>query len=86
MATLDDVQKSPDNGIKVLIVGAGIAGLQAALECWRKGCSVEILERSSELSSIGEQFLDTHRSRMRPIHDMYRRLLHDHTISVDHVA
>lgn len=37
----------PATGINVLIVGAGMGGLMAALECWRKGHNVVgILERS----------------------------------------
>nr|POE56478.1 fad-dependent monooxygenase mdpd [Quercus suber] len=39
--------RSPETGLKVLVVGAGPAGLVAALECWRKGHTiVGILERS----------------------------------------
>lgn len=39
--------RHPDTGIDVLIVGAGMGGLMAALECWRKGHNiVGILERS----------------------------------------
>ena len=45
-----------DNGrsrISVLVVGAGIGGLTCALECWRKGFQVQILERSPEEKLIG---------------------------------
>ena len=39
--------RHPDTGIDVLIVGAGMGGLMAALECWRKGHNiVGILERN----------------------------------------
>ncbi len=41
------------SGIFVLIVGAGIGGLMAALECWRKGHEVHVLERSSKASTAG---------------------------------
>lgn len=43
-------EKLPDrfplSGISVLIAGGGVAGLLAALECWRKGHNVRIVERS----------------------------------------
>lgn len=40
-------KRSPSTGIDVLIVGAGMGGLTAALECWRKGHNVVgILERN----------------------------------------
>lgn len=50
---VDGVHRYPANGIKVVIVGGGNGGLNAALECWRKGCDVVVLERASELSPIG---------------------------------
>ena len=41
-----ELKRYPETGISVLVVGAGIGGLTAALECWRKGHSVRILERA----------------------------------------
>lgn len=41
-----DLTRYPETGITVLVVGAGIGGLLSAMECWRKGHSVQILERS----------------------------------------
>jgi Monoamine oxidase len=43
----------PDNGINVLIVGTGLAGLTAALECVRKGCRVQVLERYDDINTAG---------------------------------
>jgi succinate dehydrogenase/fumarate reductase flavoprotein subunit len=43
----------PDSGISVLIVGAGLAGLTAAIECTRKGHKVRVLERHEEISTLG---------------------------------
>ena len=50
----DGVHRLPENGIKVVIIGAGVGGLQAALECWRKGCDVVVLEKAEKLSTLGE--------------------------------
>ena len=40
-------------GIDVLIVGTGLAGLTAALECTRKGHNVRVLERNSSINMAG---------------------------------
>lgn len=42
----------PDSGIKVIIVGAGFAGLSAAIECDRKGHSVTLLEKVNDVEEI----------------------------------
>ena len=41
------VERLPETGISVLIVGAGVGGICAALECWRKGHHVRIIEKSN---------------------------------------
>ncbi|RFU33341.1 hypothetical protein B7463_g3031, partial [Scytalidium lignicola] len=46
----------PPNGINIIIVGAGLAGLSAALECHRKGMSVRILESNSTVNTAGDMF------------------------------
>ncbi|EFX02678.1 fumarate reductase/succinate dehydrogenase flavoprotein [Grosmannia clavigera kw1407] len=47
--------RHPETGIKVLIVGAGFAGLTAALECWRQRHTVvSILERSAGPNYSGD--------------------------------
>ena len=51
--SVDGVKRYLANGIKVVIVGGGVGGLGAAMECWRKGCEVVVLEKSSKLSVIG---------------------------------
>lgn len=43
----------PNTGIDVLIVGTGLAGLTAALECTRKGHNVRVLERNSTINTAG---------------------------------
>ena len=46
--TQNEIQERyPSSGISVLIVGAGVAGLMAALECSRQGHVVRIVERAS---------------------------------------
>ncbi|KAI1353609.1 FAD/NAD(P)-binding domain-containing protein [Xylaria sp. FL0043] len=53
---VDGVHRRPRTGIKVIVSGAGVGGMFAALECWRKGNDVEILEQSSALSTLGDFF------------------------------
>lgn len=50
-----DVQCDPSSGIAVLIVGAGIGGLVAAIECHRKGHNVRIWERSKSAAAGGKR-------------------------------
>lgn len=50
---VDGVQRFPHAGIKVIVAGGGIGGLGAALECWRKGCDVVVLEQGEKFSGIG---------------------------------
>ncbi|RGP80518.1 fusarubin cluster-monooxygenase [Fusarium longipes] len=40
------VMRYPETGINVLIAGAGLGGISCALECWRKGHTVRVLDRS----------------------------------------
>ncbi|KAJ9149355.1 FAD/NAD(P)-binding domain-containing protein [Pleurostoma richardsiae] len=42
----------PPSGIKVIVVGAGFAGLSAAIECDRKGHTVTLLEKVSDIAEI----------------------------------
>ena len=46
--------RNPPTGIKVIIVGAGFAGLTAAIECDRKGHSVVLFEKSPVLEPLGD--------------------------------
>lgn len=47
------VVREPLSGIDVLVIGAGVGGLHAALECWRKGHNGTVFERNSECSPFG---------------------------------
>lgn len=44
----------PESGIDVLIVGTGLAGLTAAIECTRKGHQVRVLERNANINTAGQ--------------------------------
>ncbi|CAN9269382.1 unnamed protein product [Alternaria alternata] len=46
----------PNTGIDVLIVGTGLAGLVAALECTRKGHNVRVLERNADINTAGDMY------------------------------
>ncbi|KAI5860578.1 FAD/NAD(P)-binding domain-containing protein [Durotheca rogersii] len=48
------------SGIDVLIVGTGLAGLTAALECVRKGHSVRVLERDDNVNTAGDMYFMGH--------------------------
>ncbi|EPQ55368.1 FAD/NAD P-binding domain-containing protein [Gloeophyllum trabeum ATCC 11539] len=47
-------QRAPETGIRVIVVGAGFAGLTAAIECHLKGHSVLVLESFPELKPLGD--------------------------------
>lgn len=49
-----DVHCDPPSEINVLIVGAGVGGLVAAIECHRKGHNVRVWERSKSPAAGGE--------------------------------
>lgn len=44
----------PYSGIDIIIVGTGLAGLTAAIECTRKGHNVRVLERGHTINTAGE--------------------------------
>lgn len=46
--------KLPPSGVTVVIVGAGFAGLCAAIECDRKGHHVILLEKVKEVKPLGD--------------------------------
>ncbi|KAI2629589.1 FAD/NAD(P)-binding domain-containing protein [Hypoxylon sp. NC1633] len=54
---IDGVLRFPFTGWRALIVGAGVGGMMTALECWRKGIDVEIVEKTDKLSTLGDFFL-----------------------------
>ncbi|KAF2774452.1 monooxygenase [Teratosphaeria nubilosa] len=46
----------PPTGIDVLVVGTGLAGLTAAIECIRKGHTVRVLERNATINTLGDMY------------------------------
>jgi hypothetical protein len=50
--TMDTSPCRPATGIKVVIVGAGFAGIAAAIECDRKGHTPIVLEKASTIEDI----------------------------------
>ncbi|KAK0742685.1 hypothetical protein B0T18DRAFT_447600 [Schizothecium vesticola] len=46
----------PPTGLRVLIIGTGLAGLTASLECLRKGHTVQILERNPTINTAGDMY------------------------------
>lgn len=44
----------PPTGIDILVVGTGLAGLTASIECVRKGHNVKVLERNSSINTAGK--------------------------------
>jgi 2-polyprenyl-6-methoxyphenol hydroxylase-like FAD-dependent oxidoreductase len=42
------MEREPPTGVDVLVVGGGIGGLTCAIEAYRKGHNVRILERNQE--------------------------------------
>lgn len=53
-AKMTDFPRLTPSGIRVIVVGAGFAGLTAAIECDRKGHHVTILDKVSELKPLGD--------------------------------
>ena len=48
------MERSTLTGIKVIVIGAGFAGLTAAIECYRKGHTPIVLESFEELKILGD--------------------------------
>jgi ribulose 1,5-bisphosphate synthetase/thiazole synthase len=50
---VDGILRYPSTGLDIIIVGAGLGGMMPAIECWRKGHEVQIIEKESALSTAG---------------------------------
>ena len=47
------MDRYPPSGIDILVVGGGLGGMFAAIECYRKGHTVRVLESASEFGDNG---------------------------------
>ncbi|KAF4867878.1 FAD-dependent monooxygenase [Colletotrichum siamense] len=54
---VDGVLRYPPVGTSVLVVGGGPCGYMTALECWRKGLDVRIVEKADKVTVVGDSFL-----------------------------
>jgi 2-polyprenyl-6-methoxyphenol hydroxylase-like FAD-dependent oxidoreductase len=54
-ASIPKMERDRETGISILVIGAGIAGLSLAIESYRKGHTVRIVERRSTQESAGER-------------------------------
>ncbi|KAJ0115630.1 FAD-dependent monooxygenase fsr3 [Diaporthe amygdali] len=50
------MERLPDSGLSVLVVGAGIAGLAFSIEAYRQGHTVKVLEKRAAPGDYGEIF------------------------------
>ncbi|KAK0443903.1 uncharacterized protein EV420DRAFT_1013878 [Desarmillaria tabescens] len=50
----EHLEREPLSGIDILIVGGGLGGLSAAIECYRKGHNVRVVERRPGLDPFGD--------------------------------
>ncbi|SJL01263.1 related to fusarubin cluster-monooxygenase [Armillaria ostoyae] len=50
----ENIVREPLSGIDILIAGGGLAGLTAAIECYRKGHNVRVVERRPGLDPFGD--------------------------------
>lgn len=48
------MERLPDSGISVLVVGAGIAGLAFSIEACRQGHTVRVLEKRAAPGDYGK--------------------------------
>lgn len=49
------MKRYPSSGLSVLVVGGGIAGLSFAIEAYRKGHDVKIIERRPDFKDYGTE-------------------------------
>ncbi|EQB49739.1 hypothetical protein CGLO_10891 [Colletotrichum gloeosporioides Cg-14] len=51
---VDGVLRYPPVGTSVLVVGGGPCGYMTALECWRKGLDVRVVEKADKITVVGK--------------------------------
>ncbi|GAB1204957.1 hypothetical protein APSETT445_003623 [Aspergillus pseudonomiae] len=73
----DGSARPHSSGIRVVVVGLGIAGLSAAIECHRKGHSVIALEKSPKVSPVGGDCISVGANGARVIRRWANGRVHD---------
>lgn len=59
LANLAVLQSSAKDPLEVLIVGAGLGGISAAISIALSGHSVRVLEAAKELAEVRDAFIET---------------------------
>jgi 2-polyprenyl-6-methoxyphenol hydroxylase-like FAD-dependent oxidoreductase len=67
MTSKIDFKRSPETGLSILVVGGGIGGLCFAIEAYRKGHNVRIVERRPGLSELGKSCLAIQTLILHPV-------------------
>lgn len=52
-ANAKPIERKPSSGLSILVVGGGIAGLGFAIEAYRKGHEVRIIDRRPNFDDYG---------------------------------
>lgn len=52
-ASAKPIERQPSSGLSILVVGGGIAGLGFAIEAYRKGHDVRIIDRRPNFDDYG---------------------------------
>lgn len=52
-ATADSIRREPSSGLSILVVGGSIAGLGFAIEGYRKGHDIRIIDRRPNFDDYG---------------------------------
>ena len=77
-----EMPRKPLSGIEVLIVGGGLGGLAAAVECFRKGHDVTVLEAKPEIEGYGA----VHKMQLHEMLMNNRRLCWHWTFSISTIS
>lgn len=51
----EPIKRQPSSGLSILVVGGGIAGLGFAIEAYRKGHNIRIIDRRPNFDDYGRR-------------------------------